>query len=122
MHLRVGTCGWSFQDWRGPFYPSGTQDELAHYATQFSAVEIDSTWYHIPSEKTVGSWHRRTPDDFLFCPKMPGEITHEKLLEDVEDLTTQFLETISHLNEKLDCILVQQPSPAAPNAPLTLFD
>ena len=72
MDVHVGTCGWSFKDWKGPFYPSGTDDELAYYATQFDAVEIDSTWYRVPSPRMVNSWRERTPQGFLFCPKMPG--------------------------------------------------
>jgi uncharacterized protein YecE (DUF72 family) len=107
MEMRLGTCGWSFPDWKGVFYPTGTKDELAFYATRFDAVEIDSTWYRIPSARTVASWHRRTPDGFLFCPKLPGEITHERMLEGAEDLVAAFLDVIAGLQEKLGPILVQ---------------
>ena len=106
MDLRVGTCGWAFEDWRGPFYPPGA-DELAFYAARFRAVEIDSTWYRIPSTRTVESWRRRSPDGFLFCPKLPGEITHDNLLEASADLVAQFLETIALLGDRLGPILVQ---------------
>jgi hypothetical protein len=68
MELRLGTCGWSYPDWKGSFYPPGTKDELAFYATQFDAVDIDSTFYHMPSGRTVDSWHRRTPDNFAPAP------------------------------------------------------
>lgn len=107
METRVGTCGWSFEHWRGPFYPPGTKDELVYYAGQFNAVEIDSTWYRIPSRKTAESWRRRTPEGFIFCPKLPGEVTHEKLLEDSEDLVRTFVETMSLLQGRLGGILVQ---------------
>jgi uncharacterized protein YecE (DUF72 family) len=107
MEVRLGTCGWSFADWKGTFYPQGTKDQLVHYATQFDAVEVDSTWYRMPSNRTVESWHRRTPDGFLFCPKMPGEITHEKMLEGADEHVAAFTDVISRLGEKLGPILVQ---------------
>jgi len=107
MQIRIGTCGWSFDDWRGPFYPPGDTDQLVHYATQFSAVEVDSTWYHMPSERNVDSWYRRTPDDFTFCPKMTGEITHENMLEKSDHLAVQFVDTVARMGEKLGCAVVQ---------------
>jgi uncharacterized protein YecE (DUF72 family) len=107
MDIRTGTCGWSFDDWRGAFYPPGTSDQLAFYATQFDAVEIDSTWYRIPAERTVRSWHARTPAGFVFCPKLPGEITHQRLLLDSDELTSAFLAAIALLGEKLGPIVVQ---------------
>ena len=107
MDLRLGTCGWSFADWKGTFYSPGTKNELAYYASQFDAVEIDSTYYRIPSAKTVDGWRDRTPPGFLFCPKLPGEITHEKMLEDTGDLVAAFTDVISRLGEKLGPILVQ---------------
>lgn len=107
MEARLGTCGWSFPDWRGSFYPQGTKDQLVHYATQFDAVEIDSTWYRIPSIRTAESWRRRVPDDFLFCPKMPGEITHEKMLDESDEQVAAFTNVVSRLGDKLGPILVQ---------------
>ncbi|MGD0114364.1 MAG: DUF72 domain-containing protein [Armatimonadota bacterium] len=107
MEFRLGTCGWSFSDWKGTFYPSGTKDELAYYASQFDTVEIDSTYYRIPTAKAVGGWRARTPPGFLFCPKLPGEITHEKLLEGADDLVASFIDVISRLSDKLGPILIQ---------------
>jgi uncharacterized protein YecE (DUF72 family) len=118
MELRLGTCGWSYPDWKGIFYPAGTKDELAFYASRFNAVEIDSTWYRIPSARTVASWYRRTPDGFLFCPKLPGEITHERMLEGAKDVVAAFLDVIAGLREKLGPILVQlHPSFTAEEMP-----
>ena len=105
--LRLGTCGWSHPDWKGVFYPPGTKDELAYYASRFDAVEVDTTYYRLPSARMVSSWYRRTPEGFLFCPKLPGEITHERKLVDVGDLVAQFAEVISLLQAKLGPILVQ---------------
>jgi uncharacterized protein YecE (DUF72 family) len=107
MELRIGTCGWSFKDWKGTFYPPGTRDELVFYAGEFDAVEIDSTWHHAPAARTVESWQRRAPEGFIFCPKLPGEITHENLLRDSDALVSNFLSNISLLEDKLGPILVQ---------------
>jgi len=107
METRLGTCGWSFRDWKGTFYPPGTRDELAYYASQFDAVEIDSTYYRIPSAKSVDAWRERTPPSFLFCPKLPGEITHEKMLEGADEQVAAFTDVISRLGNKLGPTLVQ---------------
>ncbi len=107
MEMRLGTCGWSFPDWKGTFYPLGTKDELAYYATQFGVVEIDNTYYRIPSAKTVDAWRERTPPGFLFCPKLPGKITHEKMLEGTEELVAVFADVISRLGDRLGPILIQ---------------
>jgi uncharacterized protein YecE (DUF72 family) len=107
VEIRLGTCGWSFADWKGTFYLPGTRDQLTYYAGQFDAVEIDSTWYRIPSDRTVQGWQRRAPEGFLFCPKLPGEITHEKMLEGADEQVAAFTDVISQLGDKLGAILVQ---------------
>lgn len=114
----LGTCGWSFADWRGSFYPEGCKDELAYYATCFGTVEIDSTWYRIPSHRTVASWAKRVSPGFLFCPKLPGEITHDRLLVDAGEPLERFWEVIQGLGGKLGPVLVQlSPHFAAADAP-----
>jgi len=107
MEMRLGTCGWSFPDWKGTFYPRGTRDELAYYAGRFDTVEIDSTYYRIPSAKSVDAWRDRTPHEFLFCPKLPGEITHERMLEGADEQVAAFTDVVSRLGDKLGPILVQ---------------
>jgi uncharacterized protein YecE (DUF72 family) len=104
---RARTCGWPFPNWKGTFYPPGTTDELAYYASQLDAVEIDSTYYRIPSAKSVDAWRERTPRGFLFCPKLPGEITHEKMLEGADQQVAAFADVISRLGGKLGPSLVQ---------------
>ncbi len=116
----MGTCGWSFDDWKGPFYPPGADDQLVYYASQFSAVEVDSTWYRIPSRSTVESWLKRGPEGFVFCPKFPGQITHDNLLADSEDITDAFLRTISGLGDRLGPLVVQL-SPRFPSDQLPLL-
>lgn len=76
--LRVGTCGFSYRDWVGPFYPLGIRPAamLDYYAERFSAVEIDSTYYAIPKPSMFESMAHRTPPDFRFTVKAPGSVTH----------------------------------------------
>ena len=76
--LRVGTCGFSYKDWVGPFYPLRIrpQSMLDYYAERFAAVEIDSAYYAIPSASMFESMAHRTPPDFRFTVKAPGSITH----------------------------------------------
>src|SRR5687767_15752554 len=83
-NVRIGTQGWNYDAWVGPFYPEGSRagDFLALYARAFNTVEVDSTFYAIPSEKVVQGWVDRTPDDFVFALKLPQEITHERRSEE----------------------------------------
>src|SRR5262249_60345251 len=74
--LRVGPSSWSADSWRGPFYPAEAKsgEFLSHYARRFDTVEIDATWYRIPSESMVRKWERDTPEDFVFSAKIPSII------------------------------------------------
>jgi uncharacterized protein YecE (DUF72 family) len=109
--VRIGTCGWSYKDWVGVFYPEGAQqrDYLGHYAGQFSTVEVDSTWYAVPRASTVEGWRNRTPDGFLFSAKFPKEITHDLSLVDCEEATTAFLGAMSLLGDRCGPLLLQFP-------------
>src|SRR4249920_2562387 len=80
----VGTSGFSFDDWVGPFYPPGTRrpDMLELYAAQFAAVEVNSTYYRIPPPATMASLDRRTPAGFEFLVKAHQSMTHEKAAPD----------------------------------------
>lgn len=110
--IRVGTSGWSYQDWLGSFYAPGTRAEryLEHYAESFEVVEIDSTFYAVPRQSAVEGWARRSPKDFRFCPKFPREITHERGLLDCREITALFLERMGLLGEKLGPLLIQFPA------------
>ena len=107
--VRLGTQGWNYDAWAGAFYPTGTRpaDYLAVYARAFDAVEVDSTFYAIPSEKTVRGWAARTPSDFRFALKLPQEITHERRLRNADDPLALFLERARLLGTKLGPVLVQ---------------
>lgn len=78
--IRVGTSGYSFADWVGPFYPSGTKRSgmLEHYCRYFSTVEINATYYRIPPPQTMQRMAERTPPHFLFTVKLPGALTHKR--------------------------------------------
>src|SRR5262245_7662818 len=84
--LYLGTSSWSSEDWRGTIYPADAKaaDFLTHYAKQFSTVEIDMTFYRIPTPAMISAWNQRTPDGFRFAAKIPQVITHEKVLHDCQ--------------------------------------
>ena len=75
--IRIGACAWSFDDWRGAFYPPQLPHSrwLEFYARHFSAVEVDSTFYHTPGAHAVAHWLDQTPDAFCFVCKAPREVT-----------------------------------------------
>lgn len=110
--FRIGTSSFTAAGWPGTFYPAGMQprDFLAYYATKFSTVEIDSTFYHAPSRSTVAGWAAKTPDNFLIAAKVPQEITHEKCLLDCGNEFAEFISTMDLLGpEKLGPLLLQFP-------------
>ncbi|NIM92747.1 MAG: DUF72 domain-containing protein [Anaerolineales bacterium] len=107
--LFLGTQGFSFDDWVGPFYPEGTPKKayLEAYVQHFPTVEIDSTFYGVPRETTIQSWHRRSPDDFLFSAKFPRLITHEKKLDRAIGDAEHFVQTMNGLGDKLGVLTIQ---------------
>ena len=111
MNARVhlGTQGWNYDAWVGPFYPLGTRpaDYLTVYARAFGTVEVDSTFYAVPAVKTVRGWRDRTPDDFSFALKLPHEITHDRKLRDARDVAELFYDRARELGDKLGPVLIQ---------------
>jgi uncharacterized protein YecE (DUF72 family) len=109
--LRIGTSAFTAAGWPGSFHPVGMQprDFLTYYATKFDSVEVDSTFYRIPSRSTVKGWADKTPQGFVFSAKVPQVFTHEKCLEGCEDELSQFLETMDLLGDKLGPFLFQFP-------------
>jgi uncharacterized protein YecE (DUF72 family) len=107
--LRLGTQGWNYDAWVGPFFPLGTRpaDFLSVYSRAFDTVEVDSTFYAIPPSKTIRGWHDRTPPGFVFSLKMPQEITHERKLVNATDVAEQFYDRARELGEKLGPVLLQ---------------
>jgi len=107
--IHIGTQGWNYDAWLGPFYPHGTRpsDFLTVYSRAFDSVEVDSTFYASPAAATLRGWIERTPRSFLFALKMPQEITHEQRLRDVTGASESFFERVRELGSKLGPILVQ---------------
>jgi uncharacterized protein YecE (DUF72 family) len=110
-NILVGTSSWSSTDWCGSFYPVGTEpgDMIRVYATRLPTVEIDSTWYRMPSRRMVETWKERTPEGFVFSAKVPKVISHDKYLEDCEAELNEFVSTMSILEEKLGPLILQFP-------------
>jgi uncharacterized protein YecE (DUF72 family) len=103
----VGTSGYSFKDWVGNFYPAGTRDLLPAYAEHFRTVEVNYTYYRMPTAKTMASMVAKTPEDFLFYVKAHKTATHEADLSD----TPAYLEALRPMQEadKLAGLLFQFP-------------
>ncbi len=110
-HIHIGTCAWSFEDWRTAFYPGHLPAAkwLEFYARHLPAVEVDSTFYHVPTAHAATHWHEVTPPHFRFACKLPREITHERKLRDAAEALAEFLTALEPLGEKLACVLVQLP-------------
>jgi uncharacterized protein YecE (DUF72 family) len=111
MTFNIGCSGWSYEGWKGNFYPKDMEnkDYLSYYSKFFKFVEIDSTYYHIPSRSSVRSWKDKTPEDFKFSLKFPKVITHEKKLEDVVKPLSILFYSLEPLIEKTLTLLIQLP-------------
>jgi uncharacterized protein YecE (DUF72 family) len=111
MKLRAGTSGYSYKEWKGNFYPAkiSASEMLAYYAKRFSTVEINNTFYRMPSEKVLLDWSAQVPDDFAFVLKAPRRITHIKKLKDVGDDVAYFVKTAAVLEQKRGPLLYQVP-------------
>jgi uncharacterized protein YecE (DUF72 family) len=109
--LHIGTAGFSYKDWLGNFYPQfcPQADFLRYYASKFNTVELDSTFYGIPSVKTVEKWACTTPDGFKFAAKFPRTVTHEGETKDRLAEAERFIDTMQHLGTKLGPLLLQFP-------------
>jgi uncharacterized protein YecE (DUF72 family) len=109
----IGTSGWSYDDWIGPFYPEGIKKGkmLDFYAQEFNLVEINSTFYALPNKYAVLAWNKKVPDDFIFTAKIPKEITHKRFLRDSEPVFKEFYSLMYPLIDsgKLGCFLIQLP-------------
>ena len=111
MNVLVGTSGYNYPEWRGTFYPEkfSTTKMLAFYAERFPTVEINYTFYRMPTEKLLQGWAEGTPERFSFTLKAPRRITHDAKLQRCEDLLRGFCKTAQTLGPKLGVLLFQLP-------------
>jgi uncharacterized protein YecE (DUF72 family) len=111
VQIYVGCSGWSYSSWKGPFYPIDLDNSewLNYYSHVFDFVEIDSSFYRIPTAFTVKNWLKRTPDNFRFTAKFPKVITHDKRLKNVENELEIFFSQIDPLQDKTSALLIQLP-------------
>jgi uncharacterized protein YecE (DUF72 family) len=109
MVLRIGTSGFSYQEWKGSFYPEDLKDSdmLSFYAGRLGTVEINNTFYRLPTRRLLEGWAAQVPDSFRFVLKVSQKITHFKRLKGVEEETAFLLESIGALGPKLGALLVQ---------------
>lgn len=109
--IALGTSAWTYADWRGVLYPPKLPQTrlLEYYSRYFSAVEVDSTFYHLPTARSTQHWAETTPDGFTFTLKLTRKMTHEHRLRDCQSLLDAFMEGTEPLGEKLGCVLVQLP-------------
>ena len=109
--VHIGTSGWHYRHWIGPFYPPGTRPEgfLDHYARHFGTVEINNTFYRLPSRHAVTQWRDGSPPGFVFAAKGSRFITHMKKLKDPKTSIQRYFELIGLLGDKLGPIVFQLP-------------
>lgn len=114
MKIYVGTSGWQYKHWNAAFYPKklkGTE-QLTYFAERFNTVEVNSSFYRIPSSSAVQGWHDRTPASFKFAVKLNNYLTHSKklILDKKSQASLQhFIKNTTPLDKKLAAILVQLP-------------
>lgn len=113
----VGTSGYAYKGWHDRFYPADLprKDELSYYAGHFNCVEINASFYRLPTEKAVKAWATRTPKDFRFCMKVSRYITHQKRLIEPEVHVPRFMEPIRALGAKHGPLLLQLHPHMKPN-------
>jgi uncharacterized protein YecE (DUF72 family) len=109
--IRIGTSGWHYKHWLGLFYPPKLppKEMLSFYAQHFDTVEINNSFYHLPSPETFDSWRINSSKSFLFAVKGSRFITHMKKLKDPQSSSEKFFHAAEHLENKLGPILFQLP-------------
>lgn len=110
--IHIGTSGWSYQKWKGVFYPQKMPSTkwLGYYTAFFSTTEINGSFYRLPSLETVIKWTDSVPDNFIFCPKMSRFLTHMKKLREPEEPLERFFSVFYSMKPKMGPILVQLPA------------
>lgn len=108
---RIGTSGWQYKHWRGAFYPEDlkVRDWLAHYARSFDCVEVNASFYRLPSRDHIAAWCESVPREFVFSVKAPRRITHFKKLKNCEAELEELFERLAAFGHRLGPVLFQLP-------------
>lgn len=111
MTIRIGTSGWVYKHWRGIFYPKELPSSqwFNYYAREFDTVEINNSFYRLPSSETFDEWREQAPSNFIYSVKASRYLTHLKRLTDPEDPLQRFFDRATHLRHSLGPILYQLP-------------
>jgi len=111
MRYYIGTSGWHYNHWQGRFYPEALSKPkwLEFYAGHFTTVELNNSFYRLPSETAFATWHESSPAAFIFAVKVSRFITHIKRLKDTEEAVERFINRAKILEEKLGPLLYQLP-------------
>lgn len=109
--LRIGTSGWSYDNWKGDFYPDGMSKNnyLEYYIKQFNSVEVNATFYRLPFENIVKGWRNKAPNDFSYSVKGYRRITHYNKLKNIDDHLNPFLSRVRQLEDSLKTVFWQFP-------------
>jgi len=107
----IGTSGWHYEHWRNRFYPEQLTKAkwLEFYATHFATVELNNSFYHLPSETAFANWRDSSPANFIFAVKVSRFITHIKRLKNTEEAVDKFITRAKILDQKLGPLLYQLP-------------
>jgi uncharacterized protein YecE (DUF72 family) len=111
MRVRVGTSGYSYKEWKGPFYPNDLPagEFLRFYGARFPTVEINNTFYRMPTSKLALGWCEEVPDDFTFAVKAPQRITHMAKLKNSAETVATFVRAVTPMGSRLGPLLFQLP-------------
>jgi uncharacterized protein YecE (DUF72 family) len=120
MNLYVGTSGYAYKEWKGPFYPDDLPERrmLQCYGTQFRTVEINNTFHQMPRTSVLEAWAAQVPEQFRFVLKAPQRITHLQRLRDVDDALSYLYDVTSVLRQRLGALLFQLPPGMKRDLPL----
>jgi uncharacterized protein YecE (DUF72 family) len=116
VQVALGCPTWANKPWVGTYFPAGAADKdfLHWYGRQFNTIELNTTHYRIPDEATVRRWRETVPPGFTFCPKVPQEISHHRLLQHDQELTSAFCAALLELGEHLGLAFLQLPPTFGP--------
>jgi len=111
MQMRIGCSGWQYKHWRGDFYPAGLPQSrwFDHYAATFDTVEINNSFYRLPTAETFAKWRDRAPSDFQYAVKASRFLTHLRKLKEPADPLVRFFKNAKELGSTLGAVLYQLP-------------